>query len=148
MISSCHNINLPLLWLILKLYTILEDFFLLDSVHYCDDAMTRLKVWLVQYRYPNVWLTSPCVSFTIYQQCHGDVEGDVTPKLLENQNVHWDTYYNYIYSYLHSLHFFIYTYLLILVYTYLSILVLSLCYYMNLINFIEYGKYRNNDKIF
>ena len=30
-------------WLILKWYTILEDFFLLDSVRYHDDVMTTLK---------------------------------------------------------------------------------------------------------
>ena len=33
-------------------------------------------------------LTSSCVSFTIYQQCHGDIEGNVTP--LQYQNVHWE----------------------------------------------------------
>ena len=28
-------------------------------------------------------LTSSCVSFTIYQQCHGDIVGDVTPISLQ-----------------------------------------------------------------
>ena len=55
---SCHNINMVLLWLILKWYTILEDFFLLDSVHYHDDVKTTLKVWLVQSQDPDVRLIS------------------------------------------------------------------------------------------
>ena len=37
------NINVTLLWLILKWYTILEDFFLLDRVRYRDDVMMTLK---------------------------------------------------------------------------------------------------------
>ena len=37
-------------------------------------------------------LTSSCVSLTIYQQCHGDIVGDVSPTSLHYQNVH---YYNY-----------------------------------------------------
>ena len=86
------NINAALLWLILKWYTILEDFFLLDSVRYRDDV-TTLKAWLVQYRDPDArltsQLTSSCVSFTIYQQCYGDIEDDVTLTSLQCQNVHW-----------------------------------------------------------
>ena len=39
---SCRNIKWALLWLI-KWYTILEDFILLDSVRYYDDVMTTLK---------------------------------------------------------------------------------------------------------
>ena len=35
-------------------------------------------------------LTSSCVSFTIYQQCHGDIVRDVTPISLQYQNVHWE----------------------------------------------------------
>ena len=34
-------------------------------------------------------MTSLCVSFTIYQHCHGHIEGDVTPTSLRYQNVHW-----------------------------------------------------------
>ena len=45
LIFSCHNINVALSWLILKWYTILEDFFLLDSVRYRNNVMTKLKVW-------------------------------------------------------------------------------------------------------
>ena len=82
---------MALLWLILKWCTILEDFFLLDSVRYCDNVMTTLKVWLVQYWDSDVRLISQVdtSSFTIYQQCHGDIESDVTPTLLQYQNVHW-----------------------------------------------------------
>ena len=50
--------NVALMWLILKWYTILEDFCLLDSVCYCDDVMTILKVWLFQYRDPDIRLIS------------------------------------------------------------------------------------------
>ena len=39
---------MALLWLIWKCYTVLEDFFLLDSVRYHGDVKTTLKVWLVQ----------------------------------------------------------------------------------------------------
>ena len=83
------------MWLILKWYTILEDFFLLDSVRYRDDVMTTLKVWLSNIKilmsdwYCKLKLTSSCVSFTIYQQFHGDIECDVTPTSLQYQNVHW-----------------------------------------------------------
>ena len=55
---SCHNINMTLLWLILKWYTNLEDFFLLDSARYHDDVKTALKVWLVQFQDPDVRLIS------------------------------------------------------------------------------------------
>ena len=67
---------------------------MLDSVRYRDDIMATLKVWLVQYRDPDVRLISQTdivmCSFTIYQQCHDDIEGDVTPTSLQYQNVHWD----------------------------------------------------------
>ena len=36
-------------------------------------------------------LTSSCVSFTMYQQCQGNIEGNLTPISLQYQNVHWDT---------------------------------------------------------
>ena len=36
-------LNVALLWLILKWYTILEDLFLLDSVRYREDVMMTLK---------------------------------------------------------------------------------------------------------
>ena len=34
-------------------------------------------------------LTLSCVSFTIYKQCHLDIEVDVTPATLQYQNVQW-----------------------------------------------------------
>ena len=34
-------------------------------------------------------LTSSCVSFTIHQQCHGAIEGDVAPISPQYQTVHW-----------------------------------------------------------
>ena len=87
---------MALLWLILKRYTILEDFFLLDfflSVRYRDDVMTTLKFdWSNLKILMSGWyrkLTSSCVSFTIYQQCHTDTEADVTPISLQHQNFHW-----------------------------------------------------------
>ena len=84
---------MALLWVILKRYTILEDFFLLDSVRYRDDVMTTLKFdWSNLKILVSGWyrkLTSSCVSFTIYQQCHTDIDGDVTPISLQYQNVHW-----------------------------------------------------------
>ena len=55
---SCHNINMALLWLILKWYKIPEDFFLLISVRYHDDVKTTSKVWLVQSQDPDVRLIS------------------------------------------------------------------------------------------
>ena len=55
---SCHNINITLLWLILKWCTNLEDFFLLDSARHHDDVKTTLKVWLVQFQDPDVRLIS------------------------------------------------------------------------------------------
>ena len=83
------------MWLILKWYMILEDFFLLDSVRYRDDVMTTLKFdWSNLKILMSGWyrkLTSSCVSFTTYQQCHSDIEGDVTPISLQYQNVHWET---------------------------------------------------------
>ena len=42
--------------------------------------------------------TSPCVSFTIYQQCNGDIEGDVTPTLLQYQNVHWGDFILWLFT--------------------------------------------------
>ena len=68
--------------------------FLLDSVCYHGDVMTILNFnWfnlkiLMSGRYRK--LTSSCVSFTIYQQCHSNTEGDVTPILLLYQNAHWE----------------------------------------------------------
>ena len=83
-----------LLWVIMKRYMILEDSFLLDSVCYRDDVMTALKFdWSNLKIFMSGWhrkLTSSCVSFTIYQQCHTDIEGDVTPLSLQYQNIHWD----------------------------------------------------------
>ena len=55
---SWHNINITLLWLILKWYTNLDDFFLLKSTRYHDDVKTTLKVWLVQFQDPDVRLIS------------------------------------------------------------------------------------------
>ena len=67
---------MALFWLILKWYTILEDFFLLDNVRYHDDVMTILNSnWFNLKILMSGWycnLTSSCVSFTIYQQYHGD----------------------------------------------------------------------------
>ena len=81
------------MWLILKWYAIQEDFFLLDSVRYRDDVMTTLKSdWFNLKTLMSDWyrkLTLSCVSFTIYQQSHSDIEGDVTPVSLQYQNVHW-----------------------------------------------------------
>ena len=82
---SCHNINMELLWLILKWYTIIEDFFLLGSVRYHDDVKTILKFdWSNLKILMSGWyrkLTSSCVSFTMYQQwswpyrgwCHSNI---------------------------------------------------------------------------
>ena len=73
------------MWLILKWYTILDGFFLLDSVRYRDDVMTTLKVWLVQYRDPDVRLISQidivmCFIYNISarswryrRRCHSDI---------------------------------------------------------------------------
>ena len=81
------------MWLILKWFTILEDFILLDSVRYRDDVMMKLKFdWSKLKKLMSGWyrkLTSSCVSFTTYQQCHSDFEGDVTPILLQYQKMHW-----------------------------------------------------------
>ena len=83
------------MWLILKRYTILQDFFQLDSVSYPDDVMTTLKFdWsnlkiLMSGRYRK--LASSCVSFTIYKQCPGNIKGDVIPISLTPQNVSWET---------------------------------------------------------
>ena len=85
---------MALLWLILKRYTILEDSFL--SLRYRDDVMTTLNFdWSNLKILMSDWhrkLTSSCVSFTIYYQCHTDIEGDVTPISLQYQNVHWVYY--------------------------------------------------------
>ena len=52
-----------------------------------------IKVWLVQSQDPDVRLISQIdivmCSFTIYQQCHTNIAGDVTPISLRYQNVHW-----------------------------------------------------------
>ena len=94
---NCHNVNVALLWLILKRYPSLEDFFLLDfflSVRYRNDVMTTLKFdWSnLKILMPGWYqkLTSSCVSFTMYQQCHTDIEGDVTSLSLQYHNVHWE----------------------------------------------------------
>ena len=64
------------------------------SAGYHDDVMAILKShWSNIKILMSVWylkLTLSCVSFTIYQLCHGDIEGDATPTLLQYQNVHWD----------------------------------------------------------
>ena len=79
-----------LLWLILKWYLILKDFSLLDSVPYRADVMTILKSdWsnlkiLISRRYRK--LTSLCVSFTIYQQYHDNIQGDVPSRDLPAQS--------------------------------------------------------------
>ena len=65
---------MTLLWLIVKWYMILEDFVLLDSVRYRDNVMTILMSdWSNLKILMSGWyrrLTSSCVSFTIYKQCH------------------------------------------------------------------------------
>ena len=59
LIFNCHNINVALLWLILKRDTILEDFFLLDSVRYRDDVhWSNLKILMLGWYRK---LTSSCV---------------------------------------------------------------------------------------
>ena len=69
--------------------------FLLDSVCYHGDVMTMLNFnWfnlkiLMSGRYRK--LTSSCVSFTIYQQCHGNIENDATPISLQYQNIQWES---------------------------------------------------------
>ena len=71
----------------------LEDFILLDRVRYRDDVMMKLEYdWSKLKKLMSGWhrkLTSSCVSFTTYQECHSDLEGDVTPILLQYQKVHW-----------------------------------------------------------
>ena len=82
---------MPLLWVILKRYTILQDLFLLDSVRYRYDIMVTLKFdWSNLKILMSGWyrkLTSSCVSFTIYQQCYTDIEGEVTPISLQYQSI-------------------------------------------------------------
>ena len=89
---NCHNINVRLLWLILKRYTILEDFFLLDSVRYRDYVMMTLKFdWFNLKILMSGWyrkLTSSCVSFATYQEGHSNIVG-ATPVSLQYQNVQW-----------------------------------------------------------
>ena len=72
-------------------YMFLEYFVLLDSVRYHDDVMAvlksdyyNLKALILGYY---CQLTSSCVPFTIYRQCHGNIKGDVTPTVLQYQNV-------------------------------------------------------------
>ena len=81
---------MALLWLILKWHMILEDLFLLDSVRYCDNVMTILNCYWSNIEILMSLISQIDVSFTIYQQCHADIEGDVTPTSLQYQNVHWD----------------------------------------------------------
>ena len=85
----CHNINVALLWVIPKI------FFLLDSVRYRDNVMTTLKFyWSTLKILMSGWyrkLKWSSVLFTIWQQCHTDIGSDVTPISLQYQNVHWDT---------------------------------------------------------
>ena len=92
-IFSCHNINVTLLWLILKWYTILEDFFLQDSIRYHNDVMTIWKFdWFNLKILMSGWyrkLTSLCVLFTTYQQCHNDAEGNITSTLLQYKNIRY-----------------------------------------------------------
>ena len=85
LIFNRHNRNIALLWLILKWYTILKDFFLLDSVRYLDDVMMTSKVWLVQYWNPDVRLLSEidiamcfiynisATSWRYWGRCHSDI---------------------------------------------------------------------------
>ena len=68
-----------------KWYTIREDFFLLNSVCYCDNVMTILKIWLVKYRNPDVRLISQidivmcffynisAISWRYRGRCHSDI---------------------------------------------------------------------------
>ena len=92
---TCNNINMELLWLILNWYTILEDFFLLDSVRYHNDAKMTLKSdWSNLKILISGWyrkFTSSCVLVIIYQQGHGDIEVNATPKLSWYQDVHWES---------------------------------------------------------
>ena len=75
--------------------------FLLDSVRYHPDVMATLKS-----QDPDVsliWQTDTSwVSFTICQQCHGDIDGDVTPISLQYQNVHWGVVARRYHSYQHN----------------------------------------------
>ena len=52
---------------------------------------SNLKILMLGYWYCK--LTSSGVSFTIYQQFHGDIKG-ITPTLLQYQNVHWEAFWN------------------------------------------------------
>ena len=56
----------------------------------------KIKVSLVQSQDPYVSLISQmtwsCVS--IYQQCHGNIEGDITQTSLQYQNVQWAGTFN------------------------------------------------------
>ena len=84
------------MWLILKWYTILEDFFLLDSARCRDDVRTKLKSdWFNLKILMSGWyrkLTSSCVLFTTYQQCHSVISRVMSLQiLLQYQNVHWET---------------------------------------------------------
>ena len=84
------------MWLILKWYTILEDFFCyiasvtttLSRRHQkCD--WSNLKILM------SGWyrkLTSSCVLFPTYQQCHSVISRVMSLQiLLQYQNVHWET---------------------------------------------------------
>ena len=73
---------------------LLEDFLLLGSVRYHDAVMAALK-WCQVDIIDNLMMSGwDRVSFTIYQQCHGDVEGDITPALLQYQNIQWGKSYS------------------------------------------------------
>ena len=76
---------MALLWLTLKWYTILEDFFLLDSVRYRDDVMGVLKSdwsslkilisgWYRKYWHRNVFIYSiSAMSWQYLERCHFDI---------------------------------------------------------------------------
>ena len=62
--------------------TILEDFMMKKLKSDWFNLKILMSVW---YRK----MTLPCVSFTICQQCHEDIEGDITPISLKYRNIHW-----------------------------------------------------------
>ena len=69
------------------------DFLLMNSFRYQDDVTMTLKSdWSNLKILMSVWarkLTLSCVLFAMYQQCYGDIEGDVTQMSLQCQNFHW-----------------------------------------------------------
>ena len=88
---------MALMWLILKFYTILEDFFLLNSILYRDDVIITLKFhWSDVKILMSVWYRKPTwspVLFTIYQLRLIDIEGDLTRVSLQYQNSPWGTFH-------------------------------------------------------